>query len=71
MGESGAKKVIMEEKKKCLAELTAEESLLEYDALCRTWEMNKEEVCKLGEERVSFFIKKRELFNKIGSFRRR
>jgi len=56
------------ERGKRLAQLTAKDSIREYDALCKTWEIasKKEGLERLEKQRISLLIKRRRLFDKTG-----
>jgi len=51
-----------------LPQLTGEESLREYDALCSVWEANfkKDGIEALEKKRISFLLERRVRFDKAG-----
>lgn len=65
-GYKKANELIVEEKKKRLAQLTTEESLCEYIALCELAEegIKSSDIERLQKRRVEFLLKKRQIFNK-------
>lgn len=68
-GHRKANQLIWAEKKKWLSQLKAEDSLLQYDALCKMWEMGhqKQGLERLEKQRVSFLIEMRKRFDKAAN----
>jgi len=68
-GHRKANELIWAEKKKWLSQLSGQDSILQYDALCKMWEMNhrKEGLERLERQRISFLIEMRRRFNKTAS----
>lgn len=71
LGYDNANKFIQEEKIKRLRKLTSEESLREYEELCKTWEVldTKDGLKKLEKSRIGFLVKRRNLLSKINANR--
>jgi hypothetical protein len=69
-GHQNANVLIKAEKRKRILQLTDQDSLSEYDSLCKVWESDpiKEGIEKLEEQRISFLLKRRTLLNKAGGF---
>ena len=72
-GHRKANELTKAEKRIRLSQLTEEESLHEYDALCGIWEANpKKERTEMPErQRISFLLERRSRFNKAGDIRRK
>ncbi|MBI5789081.1 MAG: hypothetical protein HZA78_09530 [Candidatus Schekmanbacteria bacterium] len=64
-----ADKIIKKEKKQRLSQMTFEESLLEFNNLCLTWESvsNKEGMDNLEKRKITFLIEQRARLDKAGS----
>jgi len=61
--------LIRAEKRRRLSQLTDQDSLSEYDSLCKVWESNliKDGIEKLEEQRISFLLKRRTWLDKAGN----
>ena len=70
-GQRRANEVIRAERKKRLSQLTAEDSLREYDALCEMWEANpnKEGLERLERKKILFLVERRRRFNKVSGLK--
>lgn len=70
-GHRRANEVIRAERKKRLSQLTVEDSLREYDALCKIWEANpnKEGLGLLEKQKISFLLERRKRFNKVSGLK--
>ncbi len=71
-GHSIADRLIKKDKAKRLMQLSEEDSFREYNAICDMWEQlsGKEASEELEKQRMSFLVKRRELFNKVGSIKK-
>lgn len=71
-GYKEANKFIRREKRVRLAQLRTQDSLNEYDDLCRLWETTPkgEDISWLEKRRILFLIRRRELFNKVARYRK-
>ena len=67
-GHRYAGELIIRERKKRLQQLTHQESLNEYDSLCRIWEENlsKEGIEMLERKRIFFLLERRRTMDKLG-----
>lgn len=67
-GHRKANEIIKKERHKQLREMTAQESLQEYDFLCSLWEANpnKQGIEQLEQLKIEFLLKRRRLLDKIG-----
>jgi len=69
-GHRKANQLIWAEKKKWLSQLTTEDSVRQYDALCRMWEMRhqKEGLERLEKRKIAFLVEIRQRFDRAASF---
>ncbi len=67
-----ADRLIKKDRAKRLIQLREEDSFREYNAICDMWEQlsRKEASDELEKQRMSFLVKRRELFNKVGSVKK-
>jgi len=65
-GNKRASRFVTEERRKRLKHMTTEDSLAEYDYLCKTYSISaKEGLGELERHRIDFLIKRRKVFNKL------
>jgi hypothetical protein len=71
-GHRKASELIRAEKKKWLSQLTAEDSVRQYDVLCKMWEMNhqKEGLERLEKRRIIFLVEIRQRFDRFWSLKK-
>ncbi len=70
-GHRRANEFIKEEKRRQLPQLTAEDSLIQYDSVCQIGEAisKKEGSAVLEKQRIKFLVDRRSLMNLLGKNR--
>ena len=70
-GYSRTEQFIKKERRKYLAKVSAEESLREYDQLCKTWESLKAKKGSqlMEQRRIDFIVRRRNRLNKASESR--
>jgi|Deesub1362B_J571_1020462.scaffolds.fasta_scaffold06737_3 hypothetical protein len=66
-----ASEFIAKEREKRLSSLTPDTALKEYDNLCKTYStIRRDDINRVDRTRISFLIKRRIIFNKLGETNR-